>query len=164
MKMDIKAINHTIKRIVFVAVLGYLIPISLGLYFDSLLTLPRIPFSFDFSLETVLFFFGLFLIFLGCYDLIKYGNGSPNPMFPTKILVKGGLYKYIRHPIYLGWLIITLAASIYLGSLSVLGFLFVLIIFVHFYVKKEEKIMEKRFGKYYQTYRRKVPGWIPRIW
>jgi len=166
-KMNIKAITYTIKRIFFVAVLGYLIPISLGLYIDSLLDLPKISFSLGFSLgfflEAVMFFFGLFLVFRGCYDLMKYGDGSPNPKFPTKTLVKDGLYKHMRHPIYLGWLIITFAAYIHFGSLPVLGFFFGLIIFVHFYVRKEEKIMEKRFGKDFRTYRRNVPGWIPRI-
>jgi len=83
--MDTNAIIHTIERIAFVAAIGYLIPISLGLYIDSLLALPKIPFFHNFALESSLFIFGLLLILLGCRDLIKYGNGSPNPKFPTKI-------------------------------------------------------------------------------
>ena len=161
--MNKKVLYSTIKRVAFVAVFGYFLPIFIGIRFDSLLFFQKTSFWFSPLLGIFLFFFGLFLIFGGIANLISFGEGSPNPSFPTKKLVKKGLYRFMRHPIYFGWLTIILAASIYFSSISILVFLFIIMIFVYFYAKKEEKIMERRFGRDYLNYKRKVRGWIPKI-
>ena len=91
------------------------------------------------------------------------GIGTPAPVAPTEHLVVGGLYRYVRNPMYLA-----VVAAI-LGQAALLGqpVLFVwaatagsaMWAFASFY---EEPTLEDRFGAEYERYRREVPGWLPR--
>lgn len=158
-----KTTTYTIKRLAFVTSFGYLIPIYLGIYLDYSLSLPKFSFVFNDVVGAILFLTSLFLIFRGCYDLIKHGEGSPNPSYPTKKLVKSGLYKFIRHPIYLGWFIITLGTGIFFNSFSIFIFLAILAVFIKIYLTHEEKLLEKRFGRDYLSYKKSVPMFIPKF-
>lgn len=93
------------------------------------------------------------------------GLGTPAPVAPTDELVVGGLYRYVRNPMYLA------VASVILGQAAILGswplvayaaaFLAVVWSFVHWY---EEPHLRRRFGDAYDEYTRQVPGWWPRLW
>ena len=83
---------------------------------------------------------------------------------PTEQLVVGGLYRYVRNPMYLA------VGAVILGQAAVLGW-WVLVAyalvfgatvwsFVHWY---EEPTLSRRFGPAYDEYRRSVPGWWPRL-
>lgn len=147
----------------FLATIWYAVPIVIGIYFDSLFGLPRTSFAFDYFIGLFLIILGLFFIFKGTRDLVEYGKGSPHPYFPTKKLVKEGIYKKLRHPIYLGWLLATLGAALFFESFAIFEALFIIVIFLFFYVKFEEKNLEKKFGKSFVDYKKKVPAWIPKI-
>ena len=92
------------------------------------------------------------------------GLGTPAPVAPTEKLVVGGLYRYVRNPMYLA-----VAATI-VGQALVLGrpvlFLYAAVFgavvwaFVHWY---EEPTLRRQFGDEYDAYRREVPGWWPRF-
>lgn len=92
------------------------------------------------------------------------GTGTPAPVAPTERLVVGGLYRYVRNPMYLA------VAAVILGQAAVLG-RWVLVAyavvfgatvwsFVHWY---EEPELRRRFGTDYDEYLRTVPGWWPRL-
>jgi protein-S-isoprenylcysteine O-methyltransferase Ste14 len=91
------------------------------------------------------------------------GLGTPAPVAPTERLVVGGLYRYVRNPMYLA-----VAATI-VGQAMVLGqpilvvytaaFAVVVVAFVHWY---EEPTLRRQFGEQYERYRRAVPAWWPR--
>jgi protein-S-isoprenylcysteine O-methyltransferase Ste14 len=91
------------------------------------------------------------------------GIGTPAPVAPTEKLVVGGLYRYVRNPMYLA------VAAVILGQAAVLG-RFILVAytvafgltvwsFVHWY---EEPTLRRRFGQTYDEYVAAVPGWWPR--
>ena len=91
------------------------------------------------------------------------GIGTPAPAAPTERLVLGGLYRYVRNPMYLA------VAAVILGQAAVLG-RWVLVVyallfgvtvwsFVHWY---EEPTLRRQFGSAYDEYRAAVPGWWPR--
>lgn len=92
------------------------------------------------------------------------GLGTPAPVTPTERLVVGGPYRYVRNPMYVAVLSIILgqASMFWSPSLAVyaaaVGLAFAL--FVHFY---EEPVLARRYGSEYETYRRHVPGWLPRL-
>jgi len=79
-------------------------------------------------------------------------------------LVKHGIYRYIRHPIYLGAILLNL--GIILLFSSPLGFLVMLgyIPCVLYRIQLEEKMLIERFGKEYRDYMKKTKKIIPMIY
>jgi protein-S-isoprenylcysteine O-methyltransferase Ste14 len=92
------------------------------------------------------------------------GIGTPAPVAPTRHLVVGGLYRYVRNPMY-----VAVAATI-IGQAALLGrpalllyaalFMAVVGAFVYGY---EQPVLTERFGDDYERYRRNVPAWRPRL-
>jgi protein-S-isoprenylcysteine O-methyltransferase Ste14 len=91
------------------------------------------------------------------------GIGTPAPVAPTQKLVVGGLYRYVRNPMYLAVTATIVGEGLALGQLVLLpyaaGFAVVVYGFVRFY---EEPTLRLQFGEQYEEYRRAVPGWWPR--
>jgi protein-S-isoprenylcysteine O-methyltransferase Ste14 len=91
------------------------------------------------------------------------GLGTPAPVAPTRELVVGGLYRYVRNPMYLAVLAAILGQALALGQLVLLPYAAVVaaafVAFVHWY---EEPTLARQFGARYQAYRQAVPGWWPR--
>ena len=92
------------------------------------------------------------------------GLGTPAPVAPTERLVVGGLYRYVRNPMYLAVLAVIVGQALLLGRLELLVYAVVLftafVAFVHWY---EEPTLRRRFGAEYEEYSRAVPGWWPRL-
>jgi len=94
---------------------------------------------------------------------VMEGVGTPAPVAPPERLVVGGLYRYVRNPMYLA------VASTIVGQALILdrpGLLLYAAIFgvavaafVHGY---EEPTLAERYGDEYDAYRRAVPRWLPR--
>lgn len=148
----------------FLATFSYPFPIILGYFVDWYFGLPKLFIPYNYFIGSVLLFFGLLIIFLATYDLLRFGKGTPNPSFSPKIFVSEGLYHYVRHPIYVGWIIFLLGGIIFFNSATILEATFVILIFIYFYTSYEERQLEKTFGKKYVTYEKKVNRWIPKIW
>lgn len=93
-------------------------------------------------------------------------RGTPVPFNPPPKLITTGLYRYCRNPMLLGLFIILLGLGLLLGSLSLI-FIFtpVFILINVLYLKAiEEKEMEKKFGKQYLEYKKRVPMFFPKLW
>lgn len=58
---------------------------------------------------------GLLLMVWGMYALWRYGRGLPMNAYPPTVYVDRGPYRWLRHPIYWGFGIFLVGASIYLG-------------------------------------------------
>ena len=91
------------------------------------------------------------------------GVGTPAPVAPTERLVVGGLYRYVRNPMYLAVAAAITGQALLLGQpilfVYAAGFLVLVAAFVRWY---EEPTLRRRFGPEYEAYRRAVPGWRPR--
>ncbi len=91
------------------------------------------------------------------------GVGTPAPVAPTERLVVGGIYRYVRNPMYLAVAATILGQALLLGRPVLLAygaaFAAVVYAFVRLY---EEPALTRRFGAAYERYRREVPGWWPR--
>ena len=91
------------------------------------------------------------------------GLGTPAPVAPTEQLVVGGLYRYVRNPMYLAVGATIVGQGLVLGRPSLFlyaaGFALAVVAFVHWY---EEPTLSRQFGQEYETYRRAVPAWWPR--
>jgi protein-S-isoprenylcysteine O-methyltransferase Ste14 len=80
-------------------------------------------------------------------------------------LIEKGLYRFIRHPGYLGQLLIFLGITVALSNwLSVLLMIIPVISGYIYRIHIEEQFMIKQFGDTYLSYREKTKRLIPRIY
>jgi protein-S-isoprenylcysteine O-methyltransferase Ste14 len=95
---------------------------------------------------------------------VREGAGTPAPVAPTERLVVGGLYRYVRNPMYLAVAATIVGQALLLGSVVLLVytalFLAVVFSFVRLY---EEPTLRRRYGAEYDAYCAAVPGWWPRL-
>ncbi|MGE5379381.1 MAG: methyltransferase family protein [Candidatus Saccharibacteria bacterium] len=79
-------------------------------------------------------------------------------------LIKGGIYHWIRHPAYLGAILLLLGIPVILSS--ILGFLVTLLLVPYLLhrIKLEEKMMIERFGKEYEDYIKESKKLIPFVY
>lgn len=95
---------------------------------------------------------------------VMEGIGTPAPVAPTQHLVVGGLYRYVRNPMYLAVTSAIVGQSMVLGQLSLLPYaaivFLLMVVFATFY---EEPALLEQFGTEYAEYHRNVPGWWPRL-
>lgn len=104
---------------------------------------------------------GILLVILGWKEIYKRywskeeGKGE---------LVTNGIYGYIRHPQYTGFMLITLAMIFEWATLPLLIMWPLLMIIYYRLATKEESDMETEFGPQYVAYRRKTGMFLPRLW
>lgn len=95
---------------------------------------------------------------------VTEGFGTPAPVAPPDRLVVGGLYRYVRNPMYLAVLSLILGQALLLGQWILLLYAAVVSLafaaMVHFH---EEPVLRRDFGAQYESYRAAVPGWWPRL-
>jgi protein-S-isoprenylcysteine O-methyltransferase Ste14 len=91
------------------------------------------------------------------------GVGTPAPIAPTRRLVVGGPYRYVRNPMYLAVTAVIAGQALALGQPGLLLYAAVVggatAAFAHGY---EEPALQRQFGARYEAYRRAVPAWWPR--
>jgi protein-S-isoprenylcysteine O-methyltransferase Ste14 len=95
---------------------------------------------------------------------VTEGIGTPAPVAPTERLVVGGVYRYVRNPMYLAVGATIAGQALLLGQWGLLAYagLFFAIV-ATFVVTYEEPALERQFGSDYEVYRRAVPRWLPRL-
>ena len=93
-----------------------------------------------------------FSSFLGLY---KASDNAPDR------LVDHGIYSWIRHPLYLGLVLIFLGYFIVSGSSGALIHLLCLISYLPVGIYFEEKNLLEKYGSAYEDYRRKVSALLP---
>jgi protein-S-isoprenylcysteine O-methyltransferase Ste14 len=92
------------------------------------------------------------------------GHGTPAPVAPTRKLVVGGVYRHVRNPMYVAVLSIILGQALLFSSWTVVIYgLIAAVAMISFVKLHEEPTLASRYGAEYETYRRAVPGWLPRL-
>jgi protein-S-isoprenylcysteine O-methyltransferase Ste14 len=80
---------------------------------------------------------------------------------PVTALVVGGPYRFTRNPIYLGLALVSAGISIAANAVWPLLSLPVVLTFVRRrHVEREERYLERTFGREYRRYRDRVPRWL----
>lgn len=110
---------------------------------------------------------GLFVFILGSsliFPAIKKFNSiheDPNPTSPTTNIIKTGIYKYSRNPMYLGLMLLQLSLGMLLSMIHIgIMTIFTYIIFKYYVIKPEEKYLLAKFGDEYDKYKSDVRRWI----
>ena len=92
------------------------------------------------------------------------GLGTPAPVAPTERLVVGGLYRYVRNPMYVAVATAILGQALVLGRPVLLAYAAVFMTVVAAFVRLyEEPTLARQFGDEYAAYRAGVPAWRPRL-
>src|SRR3954453_18252963 len=95
---------------------------------------------------------------------VREGRGTPAPTAPTEDLVVGGLYRYLRNPMYVGVGLAIAGQCLAFRSLSLVVWLALFTVAVTvFVVGYEQPTLRARYGASYDTYRRSVPAVVPRL-
>jgi protein-S-isoprenylcysteine O-methyltransferase Ste14 len=94
---------------------------------------------------------------------VMEGLGTPAPFAPTQQLVVGGLYRYVRNPMYLAVVGAIVGQALLLGQTALLGYaVLVWLTVAVFVLVYEEPTLHERYGDEYERYRDAVPRWWPR--
>jgi methanethiol S-methyltransferase len=110
---------------------------------------PPLPVRF---LGSAVIIVGFGLVYLG-WRFIHYNRGG---------LVQSGIYAHLRHPQYLGLLVLTLGQIIQWPTLTaILLWPFLLVLYVHL-SHVEDRELVARFGVAAVTFQRSVPGFVPK--
>jgi len=99
-----------------------------GLFFVALLPASLVVFSMQVEVPLaiapspiaggVLAGVGLVIMLWGMWDIWRRGHGLPMNAFPPEKLVTGGIYAWVPHPIYSGFVVGCLGVSLFRGSAS----------------------------------------------
>ena len=78
-------------------------------------------------------------------------------------LIRAGLYRWIRHPIYTGILVGMVGSAVIVGRLR--GWLGVLLVLASFYFKarREERFLKQEFGSGFDDHARHTGMFLPKL-
>ena len=108
---------------------------------------------FIFPLSTIIIIMGILLIVFG-WKGIDEAKGE---------IVTTGIYSHVRHPQYLGFLLLTFGMNLeWMTFFTVLLWPVIAVLYYRL-AKTEEKYSEELFGEEYRKYKRTVPMFVPRI-
>jgi protein-S-isoprenylcysteine O-methyltransferase Ste14 len=107
---------------------------------------------------------GLVVLVSAFVRFVREGSGTPAPVAPTERLVVGGLYRYVRNPMYVAVISVIVGQALALGNGRLLAYAAIVWgMFATFVKLYEEPTLERRYGAEYDAYRRAVRAWLPRV-
>ena len=116
------------------------------------------------GLGVVLMGAGIALTLITAGYFVIRGRGTPAIFDPPREFVVAGLNRFVRNPIYIGYVTGILGFGLCCRSISIILFAGVAFILIHlFVVFAEEPGLRRRFGQKYEDYCRAVPRWLPRL-
>jgi protein-S-isoprenylcysteine O-methyltransferase Ste14 len=104
------------------------------------------------------------LALLSCiWEFAHEGKGTLAPIDEPRFVVRGGLYRWVRNPMYVSVITVLVGEIIFFQSpWLILWAVVYTTAFSVFVVAWEEPHLSSRFGESYEEYRRSVPRWLPR--
>jgi protein-S-isoprenylcysteine O-methyltransferase Ste14 len=97
------------------------------------------------------------------WDFGHQGQGTLAPLDPPKLVVRTGLYRLVRNPMYVSVLTTLGGEVILVRSLWLLGWAAIAgTVFHLFVIGYEEPALRRQFGTSFDDYCRAVPRWLPR--
>lgn len=139
--------------------------VVLGLLLDWLLPayLLRVLLSFPerMVIGIVLMAGGVALIIPANLAFREAGTNA-EPWKPSLTIVTGGVFRWLRNPMYVGGIILLVGLAILLASDWMMVMTIITALILHFgVVKREERYLEAKFGDAYRRYMNAVPryGW-----
>jgi protein-S-isoprenylcysteine O-methyltransferase Ste14 len=126
--------------------------------------LPQFDFQVPFQLFVgwIMVLGGIVVCALGVFEF-KRAKTTVNPTKPqsSSALVKSGIYRRTRNPMYLGFLFILMGSAILTANLVALLALPAFVLYMNqFQIKPEERALTTIFGNEFRAYCSSVRRWI----
>lgn len=107
---------------------------------------------------------GVLLYFHTAWRFADEGRGTPSPTDEPETLVTGGIYAYLRNPMYVAVLLCIGGQALLYNSIRVLWYGIVCWLVSHTWIiGYEEPHLAKKYGEEYKQYCDRVPRWRPRF-
>ena len=149
-------------RIIIGIVIAFVLLNNFGAYIPFF-TISLIPRSTPLSVAGVI----LVLIGLGIAIVARRTlAGNWSNVVDVKVdheLITTGIYRYARHPIYTGVLLMGLGTALSKGTMGMFILFLALLGFFWFKAREEEKLLTKHFPKEYPAYKKQVKALIPYV-
>jgi len=151
--------NGMVHFVLIHSYLIFLFSIILGVFFDTFLKQKLFSSIIYQEIGFFMLIFSTFLIYWAQKTSSNYQQRVIKDSSRSNF--EFGPYRYTRSPTHFGLLIMTLGFSLIINSVFsiILAFLAYLITKI-FFLKKEEMILEKKYGQVYLDYKKKVKNWI----
>jgi len=112
----------------------------------------------------LLFLVGGVTLFLSVRAFYISGKGTLAPWAPPVTIVRVGIYRTVRSPMYIGVLICLFGLSLSYGSPLVGVYTLLMAVIFHLnLIYIEEPKLASMFGNAWRQYATEVPRWLPRI-
>ncbi len=105
-------------KILYGSLFTLFLPLLLILWAKETAWFITLPVNVPVELALVILFAGSFLLMSGMTSLILLGRGMPMNAYPPPIFVHDAVYRYLSHPIYIGFCLICFGFSVITGSSS----------------------------------------------
>ena len=136
-----------------------------ALQVDKLLGFPKlISTSLNIIVSVPSIVIGLFLMIWSVVHFVRV-KGTPVPFNPPPKLVTTGPYARVRNPMLTGVFVLLFGLGVLFRSISLVFIFTPLFILLNVWELKavEELELEKRLGKDYVEYKKRIPMFIPRL-
>jgi protein-S-isoprenylcysteine O-methyltransferase Ste14 len=136
-----------------------------ALQVDKFLDFPKLlPTSLNIIVSVPILAIGLFLMAWSVLHFVRV-KGTPVPFNPPPKLVTTGPYAHVRNPMVTGVFVLLFGLGVLLRSISLVSIFTPLFILLNVWELKavEERELERRLGKDYVEYKKRVPMFIPRL-
>jgi len=96
-------------------------------------------------------------------DFARIGRGTLSPTHAPRFVVRGGLYRYLRNPMYVAVFTALVGEVLFFRSPWLVAWAAIVAIWFYVVVVTfEEPRLVRQFGDSYEAYRQLVPRWLPR--
>ena len=103
------------------------------------------------------------LVLMGTAHKVLFGGLFYTEQHEPSTLVTTGVFAHVRHPMYLGILLIYLAfILVTMSIISIIPWILIIVLYDKM-ATYEEQSLEKIFAEEYSEYKNRVPKWIPRL-
>lgn len=159
--------DHTKENIIYHMTIYppiiYLVGLIIGLLFDTFITIRIIPEAIFLPLGILFLFLSPILILWAKYSpyyFLRSGKICDVKDVRTEYF-KTGPYKFSRNPIYLSLALLVIGFGFLINSIFVVIAVALSFFIVHFVIlRREEMILEKRYGEEYKQYKKSVRCWF----
>jgi len=101
--------------------------------------------------------------FAAAFYLFKSGHVVVSGDQRATEVLSTGAFRYVRHPLYLGSILIYFGMTVSTASLFCLALLVLIALFYNYIAGYEEKMLEAKLGQDYIAYKKKTGKWIPHL-